>query len=180
MKKYGLFTVFLILGANLIASPFTEKDIPADVEKEIVQRFNLSSSDSRRKDISDAKDAYIRLQNKAYDSGIPKEDLENIIVRLHQMYGTNFQKQSAEFDNEVAQYRDMVKRIEEKVKLNQEKKEAENKQAKAEIEVLRQENVLSKEVIDFILKKADEKYPKDPLAQKYFLEGAMELQRMKK
>lgn len=180
MKKYVVFMVFLILGANLMAGPFTEKDIPEDVKKEIVQNFNRSSSESRHKDISDAKDAYIRLQNKAYNSGIPKKDLETIIVRLHQMYGTNFQKQSAEFDNEAAQYKDMVRRIEEKVQQNRENKVAEDKQAKIDMEALRQKNILSREITDLILKKANEKYPNHPLAQKYFLEGAIELQKLKK
>src|SRR3712207_8752248 len=52
------------------------------------------SGKERRQQVEDAKEAYVRLQNKAYDSNIPKEDLEIIIVRLHQMYGTNFQKQA--------------------------------------------------------------------------------------
>lgn len=180
MKKYGVGILFLILGANLMAGPFTSKDIPADVEREIMRNFSTSSSDSRRKDISDAKDAYIRLQNKAYDSGIPKEDLEIIIVRLHQMYGSNFQKQSGEFDKEAAQYHDMVRRVEEKVKEEQGKKEEENKKARAEIATLLKENVLTKEVTTLLLKRANEKYPNQPLAQKYFLEGAMELEKIRK
>ena len=122
----------------------------------------------------------MRLQNKAYDSDIPKEDLEIIIVRLHQMYGTNFQKQVGEFDREVAQYKDMVRRVEEKVRLETQKTELENQKAKKEIEELSFRHGMSKEVFQAILEKAEEKYPKDFVAQKYFLEGAIEFSTLKK
>lgn len=179
MKKYTVL-LLVLLGMNAFAGPFTEKDIPKDVEKEIIQSFAHTDSDSRRRDITDAKDAYVRLQNKAYDSGIPREDLEVIIVRLHQMYGTNFSKQAGEFDREVAQYRDMVRRIEEKVQVEKQKKEEINQQAKKEIQKLVEEKVLSKEILELLLKRANEKYPEDSLAQKYFLEGAIELQKIKR
>src|SRR3712207_7677610 len=49
--------------------------IPRDVEREILNRFSGSGKE-RRQQVEDAKEAYVRLQNKAYDSNIPKEDLE--------------------------------------------------------------------------------------------------------
>src|SRR3712207_8808555 len=102
MKKWGILVLMSIIACHSFAGPFTIKDIPRDVEKEIFNSFSGTGKD-RRQNVEDAKEAYVRLQNKAYDSDIPKQDLEIIIVRLHQMYGTNFQKQAGEFDREVAQ-----------------------------------------------------------------------------
>lgn len=179
MKKLGILALMFSLSLCIFAGPFTVKDIPRDVEREIFDSFSGSGED-RRRNIEDAKEAYIRLQNKAYDSDIPKEDLEVIIVRLHQMYGTNFQKQSGEFDREVAQYKDMVRRVEEKVKAETQKVELENQKAKKEIEVLSHNHGMSQALYQTVLKRAAEKYPNNFVAQRYFIEGAIEFSKIKK
>lgn len=178
MKKWGILVFMMSISLYGFAGPFTGKDIPRDVEREILNSFSGSGKE-RRQQVEDAKEAYVRLQNKAYDSNIPKEDLEIIIVRLHQMYGTNFQKQAGEFDREVAQYKDMVRRVEEKVKAETQKLELENQKAKKEIEVLSFHHGMGKEVFQAILVKAKEKYPNDFVAQKYFLEGAIEFSKIR-
>lgn len=122
MKKYLVLASFVFVSAWSWAGPFTSKDVPEDVKQEI-RRANIQYSGmERKKNIEDAIEAYVRLQNKAYDSGIPRKDLEIIIVRLHQMYGANFIKQSVEFDKELDQYKDMVQRVEERVRAEQQKK----------------------------------------------------------
>lgn len=172
MKKYLVLASFVFVSAWSWAGPFTSKDVPEDVKQEI-RRANIQYSGmERKKNIEDATEAYVRLQNKAYDSGIPRKDLEIIIVRLHQMYGANFIKQSVEFDKELDQYKDMVQRVEERVRAEQQKRVEEQEQAKRELQVFLKEAPAF--VLEKVYPRAKEKYPENYQAQKYFIEGALD------
>src|SRR3712207_7984453 len=103
MKKWGILVFMMSISLYGFAGPFIGKDIPRDVEREILNSFSGSGKE-RRQQVEDAKEAYVRLQNKAYDSNIPKEDLEIIIVRLHQMYGTNFRSEEHTSELQSRQY----------------------------------------------------------------------------
>lgn len=76
MKKWGILVLMMSIALHGFAGPFTVKDIPRDVEREIFNHFSGSGKE-RRQEVEDAKEAYVRLQNKAYDFGYSQRRFRN-------------------------------------------------------------------------------------------------------
>lgn len=160
-KVIYLFIIIssLIYGKNSIKFPI---EYEAPLKKE-AQNIYTSGSEIRNY-IDWEKDSYISMREKLETSNISNENKQLIIKRLFSMYRYNFSKQNSVVNDEIEKYMLLENK--------DIKKEKENKVYIEKIIENSEEN--SKKELEFLKKKAEQKYPNDYEKQRIYIEAVLE------